>query len=126
MYKKIKRFMKNRIGTYTFWVICAIIGGLIGYYVGASEVEKEYIISNFNNEKSYEEVSDSLKVGQVYINFINDEDPFKEIEVDTITILDIKDNYIKYKKVYKGGELEGSERRDWFVYGLDSLIKDVK
>ena len=88
------------------------------------EKEKDVEIRD-QKEVIFSELTENVKVGQVYINIIYEEDPFKEIEIDTITILDIKQNYIKYKRSWGDGNMIKSGRRDWVIYSLDSLIKDV-
>lgn len=76
------------------------------------------IVSRYLDKKLGEDFYNSLKIGEEFILYKDSKDPFCNPSV-IVTILDKKDNYIKYKKsCFDSGEdiIESKNISDLFTY----------
>ena len=76
------------------------------------------VISWILEKKQWETFYNSLKIGEEFILYEDSRDPFCEPTV-IVTILDKKDNYIKYKKsCFDSGKdvVESKSISDFFTY----------
>jgi len=90
-------------------IILGLILGLLSSLTFFFTTKKEIIVKT----KTYDEVVSELKIGDIYIDSIWYENPFHETVYDTITILDIKTNYIQFKHSYIADT--SSLRIDYFI-----------
>jgi len=63
--------------------------------------------------ETYENMVSELKIGDIYIDSLFNENPFKVTKIDTIEIIDIKTNYIKYYSSFSQDTT--SMRMDFFI-----------
>lgn len=81
-----------------------------------------YMAYNLFNTYKYE---GDIKVGNKYLQsyqFRENQDPFEEIKIDTVEVLDMKDGYVKFKLSYwsDGAFLSAEEEV------LRRIIKDIE
>ena len=92
---------------YLFITTIIFIIGIITIILSSQNTQKSV------EEKGYDELYKELTIGDVYIDSIFVEDPFRETLYDTVTDLDIKTNYIKY---YRSAFTDTtSSRIDYFI-----------
>jgi hypothetical protein len=91
---------KLRFTNATFIVCCILLCAV--YFTGCCELS--------NNKQIF---NDEVSAGQIWVYEMNTKNPFEEIVRDTMYVIDVRGDYVQYKK-------EGIIRSmsiNWFIVG---------